>query len=237
MLADVTRSNWIPGDPSSHDARRPRLPASLMTVLALLATTAAISVSGALSPGPVTAVTISHGTRDRHAGARIAIGHATIELPFVIILTAGFAQILESAGVRIGLGLAGGACLIWMGLSLLRSARSARVTSSGAATDRSSVSAGLLLTATNPYFYLWWLSVGMVLVVQASSLGLAAFVLFIVVHWLCDLVWLWMLSALSFKGGNLFGERFQTGTFVVCGLALAGFGVKFVADAVALVAG
>lgn len=208
-----------------------------MSLAAFLATTVAISTSGALSPGPVTAMTIGHGTRDRHAGALVAIGHAMIEVPFVVVLTVGFGEVLDSVWLRTGIGFAGGACLLWMGMSMLRSARRANLVGPDAARSRGPVSCGVLLTATNPYFYLWWLSVGMTLVLQATSYGLAAFVLFITVHWLCDLVWLWLMSALSFKGGDLFGEKFQTGAFVVCGLVLTGFGVKFVVDAMNTVVG
>jgi hypothetical protein len=57
----------------------------------------------------------------------------------------------------------------------------------------------------------------------------------VVVHWLCDLAWLWLLSAVSFKGGEMFGARFQTAALVICGLALAGFGLEFVTDAVSIV--
>jgi hypothetical protein len=82
----------------------------------------------------------------------------------------------------------------------------------------------------------WWLSVGMVLVVQALTFGILGVVPFIVVHWLCDLVWLWVLSALSFQGADRFGPRFQVGSLAVCGIALLGFGLKFVVDAVRTIA-
>jgi threonine/homoserine/homoserine lactone efflux protein len=191
-----------------------------------------ISISGVLAPGPVTAVTLGHGSRDRHAGALVAVGHAVIELPLVVVLAIGLGGVLGGSLVRAVVGLAGGACLVWMGISMLRSARHAPEMASSSAGRSGPLSAGLLLSATNPYFYLWWLSVGMALVLQASSFGLIAVALFFVVHWLCDLVWLWLLSALSFKGNSLFGARFQTGACLVSGLALAVFGVKFVTEAV-----
>jgi threonine/homoserine/homoserine lactone efflux protein len=203
-----------------------------MSLPVLLASTAMISISGVLAPGPVTAVTLGHGSRDRHAGALVAVGHAMIELPLVVVLAVGLGGVLGSGRVRAMVGLAGGACLVWMGISLLRSARHAPAVASSSAERSGPLSAGLLLSATNPYFYLWWLSVGMALVLQASSLGPLAVTLFFVVHWLCDLAWLWLLSALSFQGSNLFGARFQTGAFLLCGLALAVFGVKFVTEAV-----
>jgi threonine/homoserine/homoserine lactone efflux protein len=124
-----------------------------------------------------------------------------------------------------------------MGASMLRSARRPELAVENDRPARGAFSMGFLLSATNPYFYFWWLSVGIALVLEARSFGTTGFTLFMLVHWLCDLAWLWLLSALSFKGGELFGTRFQLTTFVVCGLALAGFGVKFVVDAVRVMTG
>jgi len=207
-----------------------------MSLPSFLATAAAISVSGAFSPGPVTAVAIGHGSRDRNAGALVAVGHGLIEVPFVLVLVVGSGELLTSSTVRTGIALAGGACLLWMGLAMLGSARHPNL--AGGPTRRAGgpISAGTLLSATNPYFYLWWVSVGVSLIVQARGFGAMGLSLFMLVHWLCDLVWLWLLSFLSFQGGEFFGKKFQTGAFIVCGLALAGFGVKFVADAARTIA-
>jgi threonine/homoserine/homoserine lactone efflux protein len=208
-----------------------------MSLASFLATTAAISFSGALSPGPVTAVTIGHGTHNRHAGALVAVGHAMLELPCILVLIIGLGELLRSPLAKTGVALVGGLCLVWIGLSMLRSARHTTLSVVGSARGRGPLAAGFLLSATNPYFYLWWLSVGGALMLEAQALGLVAVVLFVVVHWLCDLVWLWLLSVLSFKGSELFGTQFQTGVFVVCGLALTGFGMKFLADAASAIVG
>ncbi len=50
-------------------------------------------------------------------------------------------------------------------------------------------------------------------------------------HWLCDLVWLEVLSVAGFKGSEVFGRRAQTVVSAVCGVVLVGFGAKFLYDA------
>ena len=75
---------------------------------------------------------------------------------------------------------------------------------------------GIILTGANPYFLVWWATVGLALTTQAVELGLLAFALFSVVHWLCDLVWLEALSLASHKGTELLGGRVQR--IVLCGL-------------------
>jgi putative Mn2+ efflux pump MntP len=49
-------------------------------------------------------------------------------------------------------------------------------------------------------------------------------------------VWLWFLSAMSYKGGQFFGRTFQKVVFAVCGVVLVGFGMKFLVDAVRMMA-
>jgi threonine/homoserine/homoserine lactone efflux protein len=91
---------------------------------------------------------------------------------------------------------------------------------------------GIVLTGANPYFLIWWAIVGLALITQAVELGLLAFALFAVVHWLCDLVWLEALSLASHKGTELLGGRVQRIVLLVCGTMLVVFGVKFLVDAI-----
>lgn len=91
---------------------------------------------------------------------------------------------------------------------------------------------GISLSAANPYFLLWWATVGLALAREARALGIIAFGVFAVVHWLCDLVWLEILSWTSFHGSRLFSRRFQLGILVICGVAQMLFGGWFLADAI-----
>jgi threonine/homoserine/homoserine lactone efflux protein len=67
----------------------------------LLAQVLAISLFGVLAPGPMTAATIAAGTRRRHAGALLAIGHGVVEFPLMIAITGGVGAILGPAGFRL----------------------------------------------------------------------------------------------------------------------------------------
>ena len=79
----------------------------------------AISLSGVMAPGPITAATLAAGSRSRHAGAVIGLGHIIVELPLILLLVAGMGTLFESPGVQMGIGLAGGVVLVLMGLQLL----------------------------------------------------------------------------------------------------------------------
>ena len=132
----------------------------------------------------------------------MAVGHGIIEFPLIVLITLGMKEIIESTPIKIVIGLAGGAFLIIMAAQMLKSLKDAnkpQVTVSKSAP----LLAGVILSGGNPYFFIWWATVGLALATTATGLGVWAFVLFAIVHWLCDLVWLEALSLASFKGSVL----------------------------------
>jgi threonine/homoserine/homoserine lactone efflux protein len=195
-----------------------------------LVSAVAISLSGVMAPGPITAATLAAGARSRHAGALIALGHAAVEMPLILLLAAGIGAFLQSQQVKSSIGLAGGIVLVLMGIQLFLSRGQAKA-DSGAAVQRRPFVTGVVLTGANPYFLLWWATVGLALATQATSYGAAMLVAFGVIHWLCDLVWLEVLSLASFHGSKAFGLRSQQIVSVICGLVLFGFGLKFLYEA------
>jgi len=192
-----------------------------------------ISLSGVMAPGPVTATAISMGARSRYAGALIAIGHGIVEFPLMVLIILGAGEILKLPAAQIIIGLAGGAFLLWMASGMLRSLSSAEQQETKVSKS-TPMMAGIVLSAGNPYFLFWWATVGLALATMATGIGIWAFVLFAVVHWLCDFVWLNILSWASFKGTGLFGTRGQKIVLLVCGVALVFFGLFFIYNAVAV---
>lgn len=222
--------------------------------LIFLLKAAGTSLSGVMAPGPVTAATLEAGARRKHAGAWVAIGHGVIEFPLMLLVMLGLmfpklfgvTDVLQQPAFRVGVGLAGGIALLALaGLTLwgLRRKPSAGVSADRAADGASPPApvaprrankplwTGIVLTAGNPYFLLWWATVGLALTAQAVQIGIYAFVFFTVIHWLCDLLWLEALSVASFYGTVLLGPRTQPILSAVCGVAMAGFGAMFVIDA------
>ena len=196
------------------------------SLFGFLLSTVAISLSGVMAPGPITAATLATGARSRHAGALIAIGHAIVEIPLILLLVAGVGRFLESSIAGVGIGLAGGMVLILMGVQLLLSLRKPSA-GSAVPVQRHPIVIGIVLTAANPYFLVWWVTVGLALASQAMAFGALILGLFAVVHWLCDLGWLEVLSVAGFKSSEVFGSRIQTVVSAVCGIVLFGFGAKF----------
>ena len=199
-------------------------------MLQFLLKTVGISLSGVLAPGPMTAATLAAGIRSPHAGALIAVGHAVVEVPLMLLILAGAGAVFEAPSVKLGIGLAGGAFLLFLGSQLLAALRRGDVVE-GVSETRHPFVTGVVLTAANPYFLIWWATVGMTLATHAVNFGILAFVLFGTLHWLCDLVWLEILSLTSYKGTEVLGGRLQQVVLLVCGIMLVAFGVIFLKDA------
>ena len=72
-----------------------------MLLSAFLLEAVLISLSGVIAPGPVTAVTVSKGTKSPHAGAMIALGHGIVEIPLMILMLYGFGDILKLSLIHI----------------------------------------------------------------------------------------------------------------------------------------
>ena len=121
------------------------------TLFGFLVTTVAISLSGVMAPGPITAATLAAGTRSRHAGVLIALGHLVVELPLILLLVAGIGKFLQASGTRVGIGLAGGAFLLLMGVQLLLSLWATDNAPAGP-TQRHPFWSGVVLTAAQPLF-------------------------------------------------------------------------------------
>jgi threonine/homoserine/homoserine lactone efflux protein len=183
-----------------------------------------------MAPGPMTAAAVAMGSESPHTGALLAVGHGIVEFPLMVAILYGFGLLLNRDGVKVSIALVGGVFLLVMAIGMFRGIK--RADAHAATTLRSPVIAGIALSVGNPYFLVWWATVGATLVTRSLGLGLSGFVLFALLHWTCDFVWLHILSTLSFKGGRFLGRGFQKGVFAVCGVLFLSFSGKFIFDGV-----
>lgn len=202
-----------------------------MSLLLFLVQVIVISLSGVMAPGPVTAAAIGMGARSRYAGMLIAIGHGIVEFPLIVLIVLGMDRILKLPAAQIVIGLAGGAFLLMMAIGMLRSLESDQMEETNVVKHKPML-AGIILSAGNPYFLFWWATVGLALATTATGMGIWAFALFAVVHWLCDFIWLSALSWASFKGTGLFGLLVQRIVLLICAIALFFFSFIFLYRAV-----
>jgi threonine/homoserine/homoserine lactone efflux protein len=203
-----------------------------------------VGLSGAVMPGPVLTVTISETAarlraetpaapghaqvRGALVGPLIVLGHAILELVLVGAVVLGLGKLLIHGPVIGTIALLGGAVLVWMAWGMWRSAGSLSLRGGPQqAKRRHPVLAGLLTTLSNPYWIIWWASLGLGYIAISLRLGLAGLVSFYIGHILSDLLWYGSVSLTLAMGHRLLTDRAYRGVVVACAVFLLGFGVYF----------
>ena len=196
-------------------------------MLAALGTVVVTSLSGVMMPGPMFTVTLAKSLKSPWAGVQVSLGHAVIEVPLIMLVYFGLAQLLQHAMVQLALSIVGGGMIVWMGVGLFRSRR--ELAREGKDTSYNAFTAGILMSGLNPFFLVWWVTVGSLLLMNfLAAVGTWGLPFFIVVHWLCDLVWLSVVSFSIFKTHRFWGQGVQEWIFVLLSLALLYFGGQLI---------
>lgn len=198
----------------------------MMDLLAFYLFTAFISLSGVMMPGPVFAGTVAKGYKNKNAGMQIALGHGVVEFPLIGIIGLGLGSFFENQMVMIAIGLVGGSVLLYIGYNMIRMRK--EVEKSEKYLPYHPIIVGVITTITNPYFFLWWATVGLLLIAMALGFGLLAFIIFAVIHWLCDFLWDYFVSFTVFKSKKLWSEKGHNIVFGICGAIMIIFGVWFI---------
>lgn len=199
-----------------------------------------VGLSGAMMPGSLLTYTIrkalSEGPR---AGFLIVAGHALLELALVIVIFLGFDMVLQSKAAQVGIGLVGGALLAYMGIDMIRSSAKNRLSVQMDA-DRtgsgSMIVYGIVLSATNPYFLLWWAIVGLGFIMQSyQTLGVIGAGIYYLGHITADFGWYGLISIVVGKTRKFIKEKPYRVIIVILGVMLVFFGIKFIIGAVKLI--
>jgi threonine/homoserine/homoserine lactone efflux protein len=186
---------------------------------------------------------ISEGARrGAWAGPLITLGHAVTELAMVVALAIGLRDLLQRPLVAGTIGLVGGVVLLWMGYGLARAAWRDQVSlraddpPDGVA-RLGPVSAGVLLSVGNPYWLVWWATVGASYFILFGEFGLPGLIAFYVGHVTLDLAWNSLLAFVSASGRRAVPQPVYRGVLLVCGLFLIGMSVYFVRSGIGFLRG
>jgi len=202
-------------------------------MIPVLLSVVVISFSGVMMPGPLFAVTLAKSYKSPWTGTQVALGHAVIEVPLILLIYFGFARFFEDTAVQLVLSILGGGMIIWLGIGMFR-ARSS-VAKEGRDLPYNAFTAGIITTGFNPFFLLWWATIGSMLIMRLLDFGTIGLIIFIVVHWLVDLLWLSSIAVLVYRTHSLWGRKLQQGIFIACSLLLIGFGGWFMVSGLQLV--
>ncbi len=203
-----------------------------LALVTIFSTSFVLALSGALMPGPLLTVTVSESSRrGAVAGPLMICGHGLLELAMVAALLAGLAPILVRDDVFILISLTGGAILLFMGVTMLKSLSGLALCGPSSpapeAAGRNLVVAGVVLSAVNPYWLIWWASIGLGYIVHAMKFGLLGVAAFFCGHILADLAWYTLVSFGIARGAHLLGDRLYRKLIGGCAVFLMVFACWF----------
>jgi len=208
-----------------------------MDPLNFAATIIILSASGALAPGPLFFVTITHGAKSgTKSGIIFSIAHSIIEFTLVMLLALGLLSVANEPTVRLAVGAAGGTALIVFGALQIRgSLHDINETKTEKTATRNLLLIGLALTGLNPYFIIWWLTIGANLILLALEFaGLGGVIFMYICHVWVDYAWLTLVAGFAKKSTKLLQLKWYRIMMAAFGAVLIYFGLTFLIDALAI---
>lgn len=207
------------------------LTGSLATLAMTFSVGLTVGLTGALAPGPTLVATVNTSLKDGWlAGPKVAAGHATIEIVIFLLIVQGLAVAMQEYSRLIA--FAGGLALIAFGILTVKGSKSATMASPENSSPSNPYLAGIVTSAANPYFWIWWLSVGSALVISGLQMGLAVAAVFMIGHWSADFGWYLLVSGSLDRGRSLLSQENYQRVLGLCGVFLVLFGLYYLGSGI-----
>jgi len=201
----------------------------MVALATIFFTSFVIALSGAMMPGPLLTATISESARHgARAGPLLILGHGILELLLVTALLLGLAPLLQWDSVFIVVAGAGSVFLLWMALTMFRSLPRLKVEWEAAPSARNHlVVNGMLMSLANPYWTIWWASIGLGYILYSRQFGYPGVFFFFLGHIAADLSWYATVSLVVDRGRRFFTDRFYRSVIGACAAFLVLFAGYF----------
>ena len=188
------------------------------------------STSGVLSPGPLFFANLLYGSKYGYkAGLKCSYGHTIVELPLILLLAFGVLSLEVFPSFKPVISIIGGITLVAFAVIQVYSA--IRKKQDTIQTRHSPLLMGIIFSALNPFFIIWWLTVGMKIITDAlllaSVFGLAF--MFLTHIWM-DYVWLTSIAHLAKKGVKIIGSKYYSILLLGLSAALVYLGANFIIE-------
>ncbi len=190
-----------------------------------------ISASGVLSPGPLFTANIFYGLKGgAKAGLKMAYGHTLVELPLVILLGLGAFSLEAIPEFRTYIAIIGALGLfVFAGIQLKQIFKNRFEIINEP--KHGPFLAGIILSAFNPFFIIWWLTIGFKLISDSiifwSFWGIL--IMFLLHIWM-DYVWLSSTALVSSRISKILSNRNYKVLVIGLSVVLVYFGITFLID-------
>jgi len=202
-------------------------------LLAFAITVIVISTSGVMSPGPLFVANVFYGAKQGAvSGLKMSIGHTVVEFPLIMLLGLGALSLEAVPQFRTIITIAGAIGLFGFAGIQIKSVIKLKTTPANQ-TKYSPFFAGVLLSALNPFFIIWWFTIGFKLI--SDSLVLWSFwgiaIMFALHIWM-DYAWLTSTAYLSSRSLRFLSNKNYRFFIIGISAVLIYFGITFVMDAI-----
>ncbi|MGB0724476.1 MAG: LysE family transporter [Nitrosopumilus sp.] len=192
-----------------------------------------ISASGVMSPGPLFAANITHGLKNgTKAGIKIAIGHSLVEFPLVILLGIGILSMEVFPEFRTIISILGAITLFVFAFLQIKTIlnKNKKISTK---LKQGPIITGILLSGLNPFFIIWWLTIGLKLISDAMAIWAFAGILIVfVLHIWMDFVWLGATAFLISKSKKIISNTNYKIIVLALSAILIYFGITFLIDVI-----
>ncbi|NLT21185.1 MAG: LysE family transporter [Syntrophomonadaceae bacterium] len=207
-----------------------------MTLGVLFITAFGVGLSGAMMPGPLlTATIVSTARHGFIAGPLIVLGHALLELALLIALLAGFSTILLLPHVGQTVAIVGGSFLLYLGFSMGKDIIKGKLNLPDYPPEQVSstplmhpIVAGILISVSNPYWSIWWATIGLSYLTIAWKSSTSGIVSFYSGHILADLFWYSLIAFIISTGSRWLNPLVYRLILLLCSIFLLGLGIYFI---------
>jgi len=205
-----------------------------------------VALTGAMAPGPLLTYTIIKSAQAHKRGYLMGIwiitGHAILEMGIIIFLLFGFSFVLNNILIVRAIGVIGGIILVYFGTSIVRDVYLGKIPTSFLNTSQytdpeppthyenglnNPVVGGIMVSMSNPYWWIWWATIGFAFMVQfdISFQNWPKLFAFFLGHEAGDLIWYVIVSSLTFLGIRYLNKKAYYGILVCCGVFMVLFGI------------
>ncbi|MDE1830098.1 MAG: LysE family transporter [Thaumarchaeota archaeon] len=185
-----------------------------------------------MSPGPLFASNVAYGVRGGwKSGIKIAYGHTVVELPLVILIGIGAISLGAFPQFREYISVLGAISLFtFAGLQIRGVFKASAIEQQP---KHGPFFIGVLLSALNPFFLIWWFTIGFKLISDALALySLIGIGMVFGFHIWMDYAWLGTVGFLSNRGKTILSTKnYKIFTIILSGV-LVYFGINFLMESI-----
>jgi threonine/homoserine/homoserine lactone efflux protein len=199
-----------------------------------------VGFSGAIVPGPMFVVVLTQTSyKGIWASFFISLGHAILELLILILFFIGILRLADNPVFVRTIGIVGGLALFYIAFDMLYKNLKKKVVIDMKNSDTVvlhkksnlfNIFQGAFTSLANPYWFIWWLTIGSAFLIKSKALGYPGIASFYFGHISADFIWYMFVGAVVSKGKRFLSVKVYRILMYLCSLFLIYLGIRFIID-------